>query len=135
MNRRLYKWLRNYKDLINQIDYLEFNLEVTERELERWEGGNLSKVFLTKESKGSKVENNIESIKNELTIKKDQKERLVQLIENFDGLNNKILKLKYVDGMTLEIIAEELSYSPGYIQKKHAEIMKMIKFAEKVNIY
>lgn len=134
MNRHLYEWLKDYKELMEQIEYLEFNLEVTESELERWEGGDLSKVFLTKESKGSKVETNIEIIKKELALKRNQKERMVRLISNFKGLDNKILKLKYVDGMTLEMIAEELSYSSGYIQKKHAEIMRMIRFAEKVDL-
>lgn len=134
MNRHLYEWLKDYKELMEQIEYLEFNLEVTESELERWEGGDLSKVFLTKESKGSKVEINIEIIKKELSLKRNQKERMVRLISNFKGLDNKILKLKYVDGMTLEMIAEELSYSSGYIQKKHAEIMRMIRFAEKVDL-
>lgn len=134
MNRHLYEWLKDYKELMERIEYLEFNLEITESELERWEGGDLSKVFLTKESKGSKVETNIEIIKKELTLKRIQKERMVRLISNFKGLDNKILKLKYVDGMTLEMIAEELSYSSGYIQKIHAEIMRMIRFAEKVDL-
>lgn len=134
MSRHLYEWLKDYQKLDEEIEYLEFNLEVTRSELSRWEGGDLSKVFLTKDSKGSKVESNIKIIENELALKKNQKKRMIRLISSFKGLDNKILKLKYVDGMTLEMIAEELKYSPGYIQKKHAEIMRMIRFAEKVDL-
>jgi DNA-directed RNA polymerase specialized sigma subunit len=130
VNQNLYKWLKNYKDLLEQIEYLEFDLETTELELKRWEGGNLSHVSLVKESKGSKVEEKIKQIKDELDIKRNTVNKLVELISKFEGLENKILKMKYVDGMTLERIGEELNYSAGHIEKKHAAIMRMIRFAD-----
>jgi DNA-directed RNA polymerase specialized sigma subunit len=126
----LYDWLRDYQKLEEDIIYLEFNLEQTERELKRWVEGDLSDVRLTQDSLGSKVEENIEKIKNDLAFKREQKLNLVQLVEKFKGLDNKILKMKYVDGMTLDNIAHDLGYSTSHIYKKHAEIVRMIKFAD-----
>lgn len=60
--------------------------------------------------------------------------KLTDLIEKFKGLDNNILKMKYIDGMTLEQIAYELNYSTRYICNKHAEIMKIIKFVEKTGL-
>ena len=39
--------------------------------------------------------------------------------------------MKYINGMTLEQIAEELNYSVSHIRKRHAELMRTIKFVEK----
>lgn len=130
MNRHLYEWLKDYKELMEQIDYLEFNLEVTESELRRWQGGDLSKVFLVKDSKGSQVEEKILQITNELAIKRDQVNKLIELVSKFNSLEQKILKMKYINNMTLESIAYELDYSNSYIYKKHAEAMRLIRFAE-----
>ncbi|MBF8418935.1 DUF1492 domain-containing protein [Heyndrickxia coagulans] len=126
----VYEWLRDYQKLEEDIAYPEFNLEQTERELRRWVSGDLSGVKLEADSLGAKVEDNIKRIKNEIKFKQEQKEKLTSLVEKFKGLDNQILRMKYIDGMTLEGIAQELNYSSGYIYKKHAEIMRMIKFAE-----
>jgi RNA polymerase sigma factor (sigma-70 family) len=126
----LYDWLRDYQKLEEEITYLEFNLEQTERELKRWVDGDLEGIKLQYDSLGAKVEVNIERIKKELEIKVNQKDKLVKLVETFRGIDNKILKLKYVDGMTLEQIAEHLSYSSSHVKKKHAELVRTIKFVE-----
>jgi RNA polymerase sigma factor (sigma-70 family) len=130
----LYDWLRDYQKLEEEITYLEFNLEQTERELKRWVDGDLEGIKLQYDSLGAKVEVNIERIKKELEIKVNQKDKLVKLVETFRGIDNKILKLKYVDGMTLEQIAEQLSYSAGHIRRKHAELVRTIKFVEEYNL-
>lgn len=129
----LYEWLRDYQRLEEEIAYLEFNLEKTERELKRWTSGDLRGVKLQHDSLGAKVEENIEKIKSDLTFKTEQKEQLIKLVSTFKGLDNKILKLKYVDGLTLEEIAEHLSYSFSHIKKTHAGLVKTIKFVEEYN--
>lgn len=131
MNSPLYEWLKDYQRLEEEISYLEFNLEQTKRELKRWElGGDLSGIQLQPDSLGARVEDNIDRIQNELAFKREQKLNLIQLVEKFKGLDNKILKMKYVDGMTLDNIAHDLGYSTSHIYKKHAEIIRMIKFAD-----
>jgi len=135
VNHHLFDWLKDYQKLEEEIAYLEYNLEQTEAELKRWISGDLQDVRLTSGSQGAKVEELIEKIKNELYIKQEKMNNLVHLISKFKGLENQILKKKYIDGMTLEEIAENMNYSSSYIYKKHAEIIKRIKFADELALY
>ncbi|MGA3603157.1 hypothetical protein [Lysinibacillus agricola] len=130
----MYEWLRDYQQIEDEIAYLEYSLERTQKELKRWVSGDLAGVKLTAESDGAKLEERIERIERELQIKLTEQKSFMELISKFSGLNHKILKLKYVDGMTLEEIAEDLNYSASYIYKKHAEIAKMIKFAHEIKL-
>ncbi|MFC9541649.1 hypothetical protein ACFTQ7_17490 [Lysinibacillus sp. NPDC056959] len=130
----MYEWLRDYQQIEDEIIYLEFNLERSQKELKRWVSGDLAGVKLTAESDGAKLEERIERIERELQIKLAEQKNFMELISKFSGLNHKILKSKYVDGMTLEEIAEELNYSASYIYKKHAEIAKMIRFAHEIKL-
>ncbi|MDM5250040.1 hypothetical protein [Lysinibacillus sp. G4S2] len=130
----MYEWLRDYQQIEDEIVYLEYSLERSQRELKRWISGDLAGVKLTAESDGAKLEERIERIERELQIKLTEQKSFMELISKFSGLNHKILKLKYVDGMTLEEIAEDLNYSASYIYKKHAEIAKMIKFAHEIKL-
>ncbi|RAN68964.1 hypothetical protein B5P40_16370 [Bacillus sp. SRB_8] len=124
--------MKDYQELKADIDHLECNLDKTKAELKRWVSGDLQKVRLTAESEGAKVEDRIEVIEYELAHKINDLSDMVELISTFHGLENKIFKLKYIDGMTLEKVAEELNYSAGFIKNKHAEIMRRIKFAERL---
>lgn len=130
----MYEWLKDYRKLNEEIAYIENNLERSKRELKRWVGGDLSKIKLEVDSDGAKLEDRIERIENLLQNKKNDLDLLIKLINTFTGLDNKILRMKYIENKTLEQIAEELNYSAGYIYKKHAEIMRTIKFAEKLNL-
>lgn len=126
----LYEWLRDYRQLEDDIAYLEFNLEKTEHELWRWTSGDLYGVKLQHDSLGAKVENRIEDIKSELATKIEQRDKLLVLIGTFKGIEHRILKLKYVDGLTLDEVAERLNYSSSHIKKRHAELVRTIKFVE-----
>lgn len=134
MNHHLFNWLRDYQKLEEDIAYLEYNLDKTKAELRRWVSGDLREVRLTAESEGAKVENRIEAIEYELAHKMNDMYKLEKLISKFRGLENQILKLKYVDGMTLEEIAEVVNYSSSHIKKKHAELVRLIKFVEREGI-
>ncbi|EXY09382.1 MULTISPECIES: phage protein [Bacillus cereus group] len=130
----MFDWLKDYQKLEEDIEYLNYNLDKTKAELKRWISGDLREVRLTAESEGAKVEERIEAIEYELAYKMNDMYKLKKLISKFRGLDNKILKMKYVDGMTLEQIAEEISYSSSHIKKKHAEIIRLIKFVEREGI-
>lgn len=135
MNHHLFDWLKDYQKLEEDIEYLDYNLDKTKAELKRWVSGDLREVRLTAESEGAKVEERIETIEYELAHKMNAMHDLLKLISKFKGLENKLLKMKYVDGMTLEEIAEDMNYSSSYIYKKHAEIIRRIKFAEELALY
>ncbi|WP_044796170.1 DUF1492 domain-containing protein [Bacillus cereus] len=131
----MFDWLKDYQKLEERIAYLDYNLDKTKAELKRWVSGDLREVRLTAESEGAKVEERIEAIEYELANEMNDMYKLKNLISKFRGLDNRILKMKYVDGMTLEEIAEVLNYSSSYIYKKHAEIIRRIKFAEELALY
>ncbi len=135
MNHHLFDWLKDYQKLEERIAYLDYNLDKTKAELKRWVSGDLREVRLTAESEGAKVEERIEAMENELAHKMNEMHNLLVLINKFKGLENRVLKMKYVDGMTLEEIAEDMNYSSSYIYKKHAEIIRRIKFAEELALY
>ncbi|MGG0185147.1 hypothetical protein [Bacillus rhizoplanae] len=128
----MFDWLKDYQKLEEEIAYLEYNLDKIKTELKRWVYGDLQEVRLTAESEGAKVEEHIEVIEYELAHKMNAMYDLKELINKFKGLDNKILKMKYVDGMTLASIAFELNYSPDYIKRKHYEIRKIIKFVDEL---
>ncbi len=125
----LYEWLKDYQFLEQETDYLEFELERYKKELKRWTYGDLQNVQLTDQSKASQLEQIIERKQHELAHKMNDLYDAKKLISLFKGLDNKILYLKYVEGMKLIDIADRLNLSPNYIYSKHAEIIKMIKFA------
>lgn len=135
MNHHLFDWLKDYQKLEERIAYLDYNLDKTKAELKRWISGDLREVRLTAESEGAKVEERIKAMEKELAYKMNEMHNLLVLINKFKGLENRVLKMKYVDGMTLEEIAEDMNYSSSYIYKKHAEIIKRIKFAEELALY
>ncbi|MDO8159170.1 hypothetical protein FKQ51_17755 [Bacillus toyonensis] len=129
------EWLKDYQKLEDEITYLEHDLDRSKRELKRWVCGDLQEVSLTADSEGAKLEDRIAFRERELSSKMDDMYKLKRLISAFKGLENKIAYLKYVEGMTLEEIAEDLSYSASYVYKKHAEIIKRIKFVEELALY
>jgi DNA-directed RNA polymerase specialized sigma subunit len=131
---RLFKWLKDYQKLKDEIAYLEFELNRYKRELKRWTYGDLQDVKLEEKSIASRLEEKIAEVEYELAHKENDLYDMKKLIKTFKGLDHKILYGKYVEGKTLEQIAEELNYSASYIYKRHAEIMRMIKFAKEVSL-
>ncbi|MET3196056.1 DNA-directed RNA polymerase specialized sigma subunit [Bacillus sp. OAE603] len=89
---------------------------------------------LQAESDGAKLEERNERIKAKLLEKTEQKIQLVRLVSTFKGLDHKVLKLKYIDGLSLEKTAEKLNYSSSHIKKKHAELVRTIKFIEEFKV-
>lgn len=126
------EWLKDYQKLEVDVIYLENKLERAKKELGRWIYGDLAKYKLTADSDGAKVEEHIEAIEYELAHKMNDLFSMKKLIRTFTGLENVILYKKYVEGMTLEKIAEELNYSPRYIYNKHSQIKRMIEYAQKL---
>lgn len=60
---------------------------------------------------------------------KDEKEH-IKMVSKFKSIEQKILKLKYIDGLTLEQAADRLKLSRGHVLKIHSEIMKPFNLLE-----
>lgn len=129
----MYEWLKDYRRLEEEIAFIEFNLERSRRELGRWSGGDLSDIKLSPESIAANLEESIERIEYELAHKINDMHDMKKMIGTFSGLEHKILYKKYIEGLTLEQVAEELKYSAQYIYNKHAEIKRKIDYAQEVN--
>lgn len=123
-----FQWLKDYQDLDEQILYLRWNLNKSKLELDRWVNGDLASVRLEKNSRSSSLEENIEKIEQEIDRLNNQKEEMILLIETFKGVDNQIVRLKYIDDMSLEDIADEIGYSISHVRKRHTEIRKTLSF-------
>ncbi|MFK4316005.1 MULTISPECIES: DUF1492 domain-containing protein [unclassified Bacillus (in: firmicutes)] len=120
--------LKDYQRLEEEIAYLEYKLEKTKADLKCQ--SDWDKDILSIDPGDEETGKVLDQLKDELISKKKQLQQLVDLVSKFKSLEQQILKMKYIDGMKLDSIAEELKYSPSYIKQKHAEIMRRIRFAK-----
>lgn len=125
-----FQWLKEYQELDEQILFLKWNLNKSKLELARWVHGDLSNVRLEKNSRSSSLEEKIKKIENELKLLNYQKEEMLLLIDSFTGVDNQIVKMKYIDCMSLEEIAEKTGYSESHVRKRHSEIRKTLTFID-----
>lgn len=126
-----YQWLQEYQKLEEEIEILKWKIRKSEMELERWyDPRDLGKVKITNESIASHLEENIKRDKAFLGEKELAMEALMIMIDRFKGLDNQILRMKYIDGMTLKDISIELNYSYSYIMTRHSILVKAIKINE-----
>lgn len=136
---RIYEWVTSLIAIDQELYELKLSLDLNEKELYRWqnysnEDGDLAKhqTFLTALQKQARLKEVIESLATREEKLKKQRQDIIDTIEKFQGLDQRILKMKYVDGMKLESIAEETGYTYQYIRSRHAYIMKMIRFSKNV---
>lgn len=136
----IFEWVDSILSLNSEIEDIKIAIQINSKELQRWsnyndgDDGNLAKqqTFLTAIRKQDELKEVIFKLNQRLKEKEEHKQEILNLVKKFNGLDQKILKLKYEDDMTLEAIAKELNYSYQYIKSKHAEIMKIISFNKKV---
>lgn len=114
-------------------------MRLNEKELARWSNysdadGDLAKhqTFLTSLERQVRLKEVIKDLNKRIEKLKKEREEIVKMVDKFQGLEQEILKLKYIEGLTLESIAKEKGYGYQYIKNKHAEIMRRIKFSKKV---
>lgn len=128
----MYEWLNSYQKLEQEIYYLDWELETYKSELERWcDPEDLGRYTLTKDSKASKLEDIIADLEKRLAWKRNSIRDLRLLVYGFNGLDQKILVAKYIEGLSLKQIAVEFGHSYDYIRRKHAKILKEISKGHK----
>lgn len=124
--------MNDYKILKRQLEYKQYKLDDAKSELHRWTSGDLSKVRLTKESIASGLENHIMQLHSEIQILNTRLDNLNKMISKFDDLDSTILRMKYIDGLSLYDVAEQTAYSYGHIRNRHSILMKSIKLFDEV---
>lgn len=136
---RIYEWVTTLMAIDQELYELQLALDLNETELHRWQNysnndGDLAKhhTFLTALQKQARLKEVIESLGTREEELRKQRQDIIDTIEKFQGLDQRILKMKYVEGMTLESVAEETGYTYQYIRSRHADIMKMIRFSKNV---
>lgn len=102
-------WIGDYLGLRNEIHYLEFKL--TDPLLSRDELNHTQK---------------------QLDDRIYREGQFKAILSSFEDLENRILFARYVEGKTLEQVAEEIGYSISHIKKRHAEIMRTLSNFEKI---
>lgn len=124
----MYEWLNSYQEIENRIGYLEFEVERYKAELKRWcNSEDLGRYALVKDSRASKLEEIIEGYEWDLAHEMNTIYDLKKVIYGFKGLNHHILRMKYVEGLTLKEIAGELGYGIDHIKKRHSAVLKGLK--------
>lgn len=128
----MYEWLSKYQEWEQKIAVLDWELGTYKNELKRWKDSNdLGKYSLVKESKASKLEDIIESLEYDLALNMNNLYDLKKVIYSFRGIEQHILRMKYVEGLTLKEIASELGYTYEHIRRKHSQIINKVDFKEK----
>lgn len=124
----MFEWLNGFQKLEQQIYYLDWELETYKSELRRWcDPDDLGRYSLTKDSKASKLESIIENHELRLAYAIDDMFNLRKIIYGFEGLDQHIMRMKYVEGLTLKEIAKELNHGYTYIRKRHSRNLEMVK--------
>ena len=121
-----YQWLVEYQDLENQLAFLKWNLNRSKLELNRWVQGDLENVKLKKNSRSSNLEETIKKIEQEIELLEERKVEMIELVNSFKGVDNQIVKLKYIDDLKIEEIADLIGYSISYVRKRYTEINKTL---------
>ena len=129
----IYEWVNSIIAIDKELVELEISLTLNKKELSRWKDGDLARHqnFLTALRKQMRLKEVIEELTNRQEELKKQRNEIIELIDQFQGLDQQILKMKYVDNLTLESIAITTGYSYSYIKSKHAELMRMIRFSKR----
>ncbi|SKA13889.1 Sigma-70, region 4 [Pilibacter termitis] len=129
--------LKKYKDLVAEIEFLYLQIKYTKLELEQWEQHEnpnedkyLARNFTYHATlqKQSELRKALKKMNETLSRKEKQKKEVLQLIDKFEGLENEVLRLRYIENLSLSEIAMELHYSEQHIRRVHANLVRMIQF-------
>lgn len=135
-----------YKDLLTEIDILEFNMKCLEKEYkniqkkslyvapkgvsavdyesERVTGGLVQIPAYDALGKADTVMAKYNEVRRELREKYFWRDEMKEMLDKLEGLEYKVAYKKHVEGKRLHEIADELGYSYPYIRKVHMRIEK-----------
>jgi DNA-directed RNA polymerase specialized sigma subunit len=123
----------HYNDLCLEIEILHEQIELTEKEVKFWySAGSIplgsygafkygANTALNQSEKKIKYLNRL---KERLELLEEAKKKIDAAMNQFEGLDYKVAKMRYLDGMTLKQIASELGFSYAYIREVMSKLRK-----------
>lgn len=131
-SRNSFQWLKTYLDNEEEIANIELDLRRTEIELSRYTDGDLRNIKLSKKSNASQLEEIICEHKKLLEQDYQIRNEVMALLDRFSGIENTILKEKYINGKTLMDIADmpDIGYSYQTIKRVHAELKRRLTWLD-----
>ena len=120
--------ISTYQDLLLEIELYKSRLEDLEREdyaLRRIEYKRIDlDIYLERKHK---VNNEAAILQAILDDKRETQKAILEKLKQLEGIEYQIAYKRFIEGKSLNKIAEELKYSDSYIMKKSAEVTKNIK--------
>lgn len=123
-----YEKLKGYRRRISELKILKWKVKKLKSDIQFLKGAEQLDDVQQNKLKLKQVIEELANVEDEVTKLDKEQQISIVLINLFDGSYREILKKKYVEGKTLEVIAEELNYSSGHIRKKHAELQRQFDF-------
>lgn len=123
--------MKNYSDLLIEIECIKLQIRLTRREYEYWSGIKMmdkneagiplagAGVYKTKTriDQMDRIAKSLEDLNNRLEAHEETKAKLEELFDQFEGLEYKVAYKRYVEIKSLQQIADELGYSLSHIEK------------------
>lgn len=117
--------MKNYADLLTEIDVIKEQIKLTEEELDYWFGRRIPLGSAGVHRHGAETaliqtQKKIAALKKLNARLKDYEQsanRQTELINRFCGLEYRIAYKRYVENKTLKEIAKELGYSHQYVKE------------------
>ncbi|SFB62673.1 hypothetical protein SAMN05216312_12238 [Cohnella sp. OV330] len=119
--------VESYKDLLGEIELLEWLLGDVQRQLMR----NRAKEIVGHEMPLDKalvrydnLRERIEALETELELKRELVKKIRERLSQFTGLHHKIAYMQEIEGLSLQQIAIETGYSYIHIRRVHSNMKK-----------
>ncbi|MGF7059272.1 hypothetical protein [Brassicibacter mesophilus] len=117
------KLIGTYQDLLREIEMYENRLDDLQREDYALRRIEFNKIALDMYmDRKHKIDNETAIIQAILEDKRETQRQILNKIEHLEGLEYKIAYKRFIEGKTLNEIAEELHISEIYAKKKSAKI-------------
>ena len=119
--------MKNYADLLRIIDIVKAEIEMLEVDKEYWIGKHEHLPFSSigaarygldvASQRTDRLNGRIASLEEKLEHYQAIEKEIRENVEKLEGLEYKIAKLRFIDGMTYQEIADELDYNHDYIRR------------------
>lgn len=123
---------RYYCDLVNEIELLEYQLNLCINERHQWSfNGRLGKTVRMDQAaeRMDKLAGQIERLSDQLGMKNKQRKHIEHKLSQFKSIEYKVAYGRVVKNQSLVEIADELGYSINYIKKISASVTEVLERA------